>query len=69
MPVESYSLYFVRHKQGGVLLSDGNESYWFPKSQIEVDGVSHESDFENLVRGEKYDTYIPDWLAKDKGLL
>ena len=74
MTMESYSLIFRRQKgkaccftlKGGTPATD---LIWLPKTQIEVDGVSHESDFENLVHGEELDVYIPDWLAEDKGLL
>ena len=72
MPIESYSLVFKLHKGEGCAFSldeDDEEIFWMPKSQIEVDGVSHEEDFDNLVRGEVVDVYIPDWLAEQEGLL
>jgi hypothetical protein len=42
---------------------------WFPKSEIEVDGVQCEEDFNSLVEDEEVDIYIPDWLAVENGLL
>jgi len=71
MPIESYNLIFMSHKGKAVcFIQEGdNEFIWLPKSQIEVDGVSYEEDFDNLVRRERVDVYIPDWLAEDKGLL
>lgn len=71
MPIESYSLTYVRHKGGGIFFTiDGEKKpICFPKSQIEVDGVSHEEDFDSLIRGEQVDVYIPDWLAEQEGLL
>jgi hypothetical protein len=74
MTIESYSLIF-RHQtdkaccfclKGGTPATD---QIWLPKKSIEVDGVSHEEDFQSLVVGEEVDVYIPDWLAKDKGLI
>jgi hypothetical protein len=74
MKTESYSLIFKSQTDKAccfTLKGEGNRTgyIWLPKTQIEVDGVSHESDFESLVHGEELDVYIPDWLAEDKGLL
>jgi hypothetical protein len=52
--------------KGGTCATD---IIWLPKSKIEVDGVSCETDFEDLIPGESVDVYIPDWLAMEKGLL
>lgn len=69
MAIESYNLIYVCHSEKGVKFNVSERSFWLPKSQIEVDGVSHESDFEELVRHEAVDVYIPDWLAEEKGLI
>lgn len=71
MSIESYSLIFMDHTEKAVCFIGGADHgfIWLPKSQIEVDGVSHEEDFDNLVRREQVDVYVPDWLAEDKGLL
>lgn len=67
--MESYTLEFRKQTEQGILVSDGDEEFWIPKSQIEIDGISTWTDFETLKRGEKIDVYIPDWLAEQKGLL
>lgn len=45
-----------------ILLDDGDREVWLPKSQIE--------DPEEFENGEHYDAIlVPQWLAKDKGLI
>lgn len=69
MAIESYQLEFKKQTTPGILVSDGDEEFWLPKSEIEIDGISTWSDFETLKFGEEIDVYIPDWLAEDKGLI
>ncbi len=69
MPTESYNLEFKYQTDKACCFIHCGETIWLPKTQIEVDGVSCEQDFETLTPGEDVDVYIPDWLAEDKGLL
>lgn len=72
MPIESYSVIFNYQTDDAICVHVGHLNstpIWLPKSQIEVDGVSCEADFDMLVFDEQVDVYIPDWLAEDKGLL
>ena len=72
MAVESYNLIFTHQTDKAICCFVGHinsTTIWLPKSQIEVDGVSVESDFDDLVREEELDIYIPDWLAEEKGLI
>ncbi|MBU2644840.1 hypothetical protein KKI24_09050 [bacterium] len=82
MAIESFSLVFMGQTEKAIKVAfecavkdadgrrgNGFKEIYLPKSQIEVDGVSHESDFDDLVRNEVLDVYIPDWLAEEKGLL
>lgn len=70
--MKPYSLIYWAQTDAAVGFKESeNDSdlIWLPKSAIEVDGVSHESDFAELIRGEELDVYAPDWLAEDKDLL
>ena len=71
MAIESYSLQYVAQTPDGIAFKETEDSevIWLPKSQIEVDGVSHELDFDSLIKDEQVDVYIPDWLAESNGLL
>lgn len=66
-----FSLKFIKHKGGGVKFSlpKKYKILWLPKSQIEVDRVSHEEDFEMLSSNSLVDVYIPRWLAMEKELI
>lgn len=44
-----------------ILFYDGAKEVWLPKSQIE--------DPEEFAVGEAIDVLLPEWLAKDKGLI
>ena len=55
---------FKRHTELAVLVSDGDESYWIPKSQIE-----EEIDWDSLGEGNEIGVTIPEWLAEQKGLV
>ena len=76
--MESYSLRFCFQTEKACFFTFSGDENWMvgngkkiilPKSQIEVDGVSCEQDFDNLVPGEDLGVYIPDWLAEQKDLL
>jgi hypothetical protein len=45
-----------------IFVTDGNESAWLPKSQIENGPDSFEI-------GQVYEITIPEWLALKKGLI
>lgn len=52
----------VRHRTASaVLFWDGDESVWIPLSQIEDETV--------LGDGKTVELLIPEWLARDKGLI
>lgn len=46
-----------------VLVTEGTpeEGVWLPKSQIEIE--------ENRMNSALYDVSLPEWLAKEKGLI
>lgn len=76
--MESYALRFVFQTEKVCFFTYAGNENWMvrnqqniilPKSQIEVDGVQCEADFENLVPGEDVDVYVPDWLAANKDLI
>jgi len=46
--------------QAAYLVSDGSEEFWIPKSQI----VEKEK-----ISGHDYKFEIPEWLARDKGVI
>jgi len=58
------SVEFITHTAGAVLVKDGDEEAWIPKSKIEND----EDDWDSLKLGDILDLDIPEWLAEDKGL-
>jgi len=60
------SVEFVTHAAGAVLVKDGDEEAWIPKSQID-DGEDN-FDWDTYERGDTVDFDIPEWLAEDKGL-
>ena len=52
----------LRETALAILINDGDESVWLPKSKIEYD--------ENAVDSDKVTTVeVPEWLAEDKGLI
>ena len=67
----SFNLRFKYHKGGGIAFTQGSSGamIMLPKSQIEVDGVSHVEDYDDLIPNEEVDVYIPEWLADDKGVI
>jgi len=56
---EEYTMDLLLEREHAVLVSDGDDEYWLPKSQIEIKKIS----------GESVIVTIPDWLAKDKGII
>ena len=68
----SFSLFFRYHKGGGVsfAINEDDQSFlMFPKSEIEVDGIQCKEDFDNLIRNEELDVYLPMWMAEERGLI
>ena len=71
----SFYLCFIRHSEKAVCFAEKEkprateECIWFPKSQIEVDGIEHPQDYEELTSNEWVDVNIPQWLAKQEGLI
>ena len=48
-------------KSGAFLIFDGENEVWIPKSQCELTVVKG--------KGTLFDLELPEWLAKDKGLI
>lgn len=69
MTLESYSLNYKGQTEKAIRVEVNGKEIWLPKSQIEVDGVSCDEDFKELVPDETVDVYIPDWLAEKNDLL
>ena len=62
---EIYELEFVHTTEAACLFRDcKGEEMWLPRSQITTD-----SDVDSAWESEEMKVVIPDWLAKDKGLL
>lgn len=55
------SLDLVKKSDGALLVSDGDNEAWLPKSLIEYD--------EEPERGRSIDIELPEWLAIEKGLI
>jgi hypothetical protein len=47
-----------------ILVNDGDNDHWIPKSQIEED-----IDWGSLDKGDDIQVTIPEWLAEEKGLV
>ena len=58
---EEYELEIVAETESAFLLTDGVIEEWFPKSQMEFD--------EGFDIGDTAVFMIPEWLAKEKGLI
>lgn len=54
---------FVRETENAILVKDGNNEVWIPKSQ-----VTYDEDLE-LKRGLALEIELPEWLAEEKGLI
>lgn len=71
--MEVYDLQFLGQSYKAIKVTRLGDSifnsFWLPKSQIEVDTISQEEDFALLKNGEIIAVYIPDWLAEEKELL
>lgn len=52
---------FVRETEKAILINDGDNEVWLPKSQIDY----HLDEFKGVV----YINDLPEWLAVDKGLV
>ncbi|MHB1099497.1 MAG: hypothetical protein ACYCZR_08080 [Burkholderiales bacterium] len=54
-----------------VLVNDGDKDVWLPLSQVEVnDGGDDESTFwGDLEPGQIIEIVVPEWIAKNKGLI
>lgn len=60
----TYSLIFLGQTRNSIRVRETSisQSFWLPKSQIDVD------DYDTLVEGETIDIDIPNWLAVEKEL-
>ena len=56
---EEYTLLVKHETDKAVLVNDGDEDIWLPKSKI---------DYDEIEAGEECNFLIPEWLAVDKGL-
>ena len=55
---------FVHHTDMAVLVNDGTEELWIPKSQIEED-----LNWDDFEKEDEIEFTIPEWLAIEKGLV
>ena len=55
---------FQTQTDKAVLVSDGDEDVWLPKSCVEFD-----RDFEDLERGDTITIQVAEWLAEQEGLV
>jgi len=53
---------FKRITDRAVLVNDGDKDVWLPLSQVEYDFCDTEP-------GEAIEITVPEWIAKDKGLI
>ena len=52
----------IKHEtNAAILVTDGTEDYWMPKSQIKGEFI--------YTKGKTVTIEIPEWLAKTKGLI
>jgi len=51
----------IKETELAVLVTDGDEEVWLPKSHIETD--------EDFISGVAIEIAIPEWLANEKGLI
>lgn len=62
MPTHEVYVEVEKETDKAILVNDGEDTYWIPKSQIDEESeVHHEGDEGLLV--------IPEWLAEDKGMI
>jgi len=50
----------VRETSDAYLVSDGENEYWIPRSQVKS---------ENQIGNNEYELIIPEWLANEKGII
>lgn len=58
----------VRETSAAYLINDGTEEVWVPKSQCEWEPEGNSPQFTALERNHGTMS-MPEWLAKDKGLI
>jgi len=56
---------FLRATARAVLIEDGNDEVWIPRSQI----IDSDKDIDSLEREDEFTITIPQWLADEKGLV
>ena len=67
--MELYALEYVTQSRKAFCFSiKGEQGFWLPKTQIEIDSVEP-YEYDSLEKGEEVDVYVPDWLAEEKGLM
>lgn len=64
---EEYCGTLVRESGAAILFDDGEQQIWLPKSQIRIDDAPGNAGARTLDRAVI--VTIPDWLAKEKGLI
>ena len=55
---------FKRATDKAVCVSDGDKDLWLPLSQVECD-----EDLSAFEPGDDLELLVPEWLAKEKGLI
>lgn len=59
---EEFSVKLVHETEEAVLIDDGDNEIWLPKSQLDdFDSWTYE-------KGDKITIYLADWLAEKRGL-
>jgi hypothetical protein len=61
--MDEYTLEFLFQSENAILVKDGNNEIWLPKSKIVFD-----DEYEELEKGELIKISIPNWIAEDKEL-
>jgi len=64
---EEYCGTLVRESGAAILFDDGEQQIWLPKSQIRIEDAPGNAGSRALERAVI--VTIPDWLAKEKGLI
>jgi hypothetical protein len=58
------SVIFKHNTDNAILVSDGDNDIWLPLSQIECD-----EDLSAFEPGDDIELLMPEWLAKEKGII
>lgn len=65
--IETFTLIYINQTDKAILVyeDDPDHGFWLPKSQIEYD----ELEVDSAEAGDDIEINIPEWLAKQNGLL